>query len=198
MKSIMHDKYLVFMLSALMSFSVCAADPASDLAGVATPTDGYIKSVQFIISIYRENGHTKKTGSVSHATNTETMRVGDGQAAFIGSSKEIPIPTVTAAKADNNASAKPVEYKKLESGVELRPHLMGRYVQLEIVEKDETWNDETKAIDTNNIHSVVTLPLDQWSKVKGTLNDNEDIEDIYKPNREKGEELWVKIELAPN
>jgi hypothetical protein len=202
-------KWLFFILSVLMGFSAYAADLEKALEGVSSPTDGYIKSVQFIVSIYRESGGTRKTGSTLQAnagsgdtkekgTNTETMRVADGQAAFIGSSQEIPIPVVTAVRADNNASVKAVEYKKLESGIELRPHLMGRYVQLEIVEKDETWNDQTKAVDTSKVHSVVTVPLDQWSKVKGTLNDNEDIEDIYATNRERGEELWVKIELAPN
>ncbi len=75
---------------------------------------------------------------------------------------------------------------------------MGRFVQLQIVEKNQHWNAETKTIETSTSHSVATLPLDQWTKVKGTLNDNEDIEDIYSTHRDTNTGLWVKIELAPN
>lgn len=211
MKSFKQGQIRVFLIAFIMSFSAFAADPETELKGVISPTDGYIKPVQFIVSIYRENGGTRASGSALQTAtgsgntqekgkNTETMRIADGQAAFIGSEKEIPVPVVVAEQKAAGAAnpQQAVAYKKLESGVELRPHLMGRYVQLELVEKDDVWNDQTQKIETNKIHSVVTLPLDQWSKVKGTLNDNEDTEDIYKTNRESGEELWVKIELAPN
>lgn len=208
MKSIKWYQWWLFILFMIVSCPVYAIDPEKDLEGVTSPTDGYIKAVQFIVSVYRENSQTRSdsgtqagSGNIKiqgQGNNTESMRIADGQAAFIGTSKEIPIPIITAAKAENDTNAKAVEYKKIESGIELRPHLMGRFIQLAIVEKNETWNEQTKTIETSTSHSVVTLPLDQWTKVKGTLNDNEDIEDMYSTHRETGEELWVKIELAPN
>jgi len=208
MKSIKRPQCGLLILSLLLMAPVYAANMEKELDSVVSPTDGYIKAVQFIVSIYREtggsrSGSTIQAGSGSGDTkergkNTESMRIADGQAAFIGSAKEVPVPIVTAAKADTNASAQVVDYKKLESGIELRPHLIGRFVQLDILEKNETWNDQTKAIDTSKSHSVVTVPLDEWTKVRGTLNDNQDIEDMFSPNREAAEELWVKIELAPS
>jgi hypothetical protein len=206
MKSRKRTQSCFFIALVLISGLAYAVDPEKDLQGVASPTDGYIKAVQFIVSIYQENSTKRPSSEIQSGTraenlkgrNTESMRIADGQTAFIGTSQDVPIPVITAAKSENNASLKAVEYKKLESGVELRPHLMGRFVQLQIVEKNQHWNEETKTIETSTSHSVATLPLDQWTKVKGTLNDNEDIEDIYSTNRETNQGLWVKIELAPN
>ena len=201
MKRQLGHQFLFFLLLGLLNASAHAVDPERDLKGVASPTDGRIKPVQFILSVYRDNGEGRDRAAatqMSGNTGTESMRVGDGQAVFMGTAQEIPIPVVTAAKGQNEANLKAVSYKKLESGLELRPHLMGRVVQLEIVDKKETWNDQTKTIDVQNSHAVVVLPLDKWSKVRGTLDDNQDIEDIYDTNREKTEDLWVRVELAPN
>jgi hypothetical protein len=182
-------KRWIFILCFLNAGIIYAADPEQALKGVASPTDGYIKAVQFIVSIYKEpeggsGGHSAK----DEKSNTQSMRVGDGQAVFIGTATEIPASNQT----------KSVEHKSLESGIALRPHLMGLVVQLELVEKNETWNVQTQKVDVQKSRSVVTVPLGEWAKVKGTINDNEDIEDMYSTNREPREGLWVKVELAPN
>ncbi|MEY3182656.1 MAG: hypothetical protein RLZ35_641 [Pseudomonadota bacterium] len=187
--------YRILMLTLLCSSLVYAADSNLDLENTNIPPNNGIKPIQFIVSVYRAKNGTRQ---MSQDSGTESMRIADGQAAFMGSAQEVPLPQVTAAKASNNSSVKAVSYQKLESGLELRPHLMGRVVQLEISEKNETWNDQTQAVELKKSHAVVMVPLDQWSKVKGTLDDNEDIEDIYGTDRGQKEELWVRVQLAPN
>lgn len=99
---------------------------------------------------------------------------------------------------DTMSGTKVVEYKTVESGVQVKPKLMGRFVQLELVIKDEHYDAQTKAINTQNSRHVVTVPLGEWSQVTGNQDSDEENTDVYSTSRDQDPaELWVKVERVP-
>lgn len=169
----------------------------------------------FLISLYRapQNGEKRDYGMArageNKRTDIETIQVANNEAGFIGSAQEIPVPVLISGTLEQreklSSGTKIVEYHKVENGIEVRPTLMGHYVQVNLILKNDHYDPESKVIQTQEERHTVTVPMGQWVQVVDSAK-SDDSQSYNDYNEGYGtalrddhilpqEELWIKVEL---
>jgi len=117
------------------------------------------------------------------STGVQTISVLDGAQAFIQMGEEVPVVTGQKTYYEKSIS---VEYKKVASGFYVTPKLIGNEREVQVaIDTQQQHRQRNGSIQTQSLHTTVTLPLGKWINLGKMAQDTASQQDVILFGTEK-------------
>ena len=113
---------------------------------------------------------------VSHTTGvrTETLRVAEGQAAFIRTGQSVPYTTRTVRRHNGTTVVQEMPAYDATSGFQVRPRVSGQRVDLEISPRQASPGDSRSGVtNIRELATTVQVPLEAWTDLGAVLGESD-------------------------
>jgi Bacterial type II/III secretion system short domain len=141
----------------------------------------------------------RRIGNMEQSVS-QTLRVLDGEHAYISVGRDVPLTGDLAVWAGRNQGyARTVVYRKVSTGFQVSPVMLGDEVLLDLVPQLQFQAEgQPEMIEFQNFRTRVRLPLGVWTEIGSSVSDGSELGKALLSYRSGNEEasrsLWVMVE----